>query len=244
MSDLRIRSEAMSDDVWAQPFLPPSARGGEAGDDDDADFEPLLASAARALTALFGLVVTVRAGRPAVRGDASAAPRVAAVLAGVLATVRLGGDPARAGGVTGVSLARYAAAIVAAIDAVAVADWPPECRMAGFDLDIACGAVEGHARMLAPPRVVPPPPLPIARLGREVLGLPLRIRVELAADVRMIGSLLPLRAGQVLAISPVAEMPLIVGRHSIGRATVTALPDGRQMAEIVAIGVDDLGGRA
>lgn len=243
MSDLRIRSEAVSDDVWAQPFLPPSARGGEAGD-DDSDFGPLLSATARGLTALFGLAVTVRAGRPVARGDGGVPPRVSAGLAGVLATVRMGGDPARAGGVTGVSLARHAAAIVAALDAASASDWPAGCRLAGFDLDIACAAVEGHALLLAPPRVLPPPPLPIARLAREVLGLPMRIRVELAAEVRMIGSLLPLRAGQVLAISPTAEMPLIVGRHSIGLATVTALPDGRQLAEIVAIGVDDLGGRA
>ena len=247
MSELRIRSEAVSDDVWAQPFLPPAARGADLGD-DDADFSPLLLGAARALSALFGLPVTVRPGRPVVRADGGVPPRVSTGLAGVLATVRLGGDPERdaglAGAVTGVSLARHAAAIVGALDAAAAADWPAACRLPGFDLDITCAGIEGHALVLAPPRPDLPAPLPIARLAHEVLGLPMRVRVELAADVRMIASLLPLRTGQVLAISPTAEMPLIVGRHSIGRATVTALPDGRQQAEIVAIGVDDLGGRA
>ena len=242
MSDLRIRSESVSDDVWAQPFLPPPARGLEVGD-DDSDFGPLLQAAAHHLSTLFGLVVTVRPGRP--RGSDGGPPvRVQPALAGLLATVRLGGDPARPGGVTGTALARHAATIVAALDAAAASEWPAGCQLPGFDVEIACGATQGQALLLAPPRPVLPPPVPIARLARAVLGLPMRIRVELAAEVRTVGSLLPLRTGQVLAINPVAEMPLIVGRHSIGRATVTALPDGRQQAEIVAIGVDDVGGRA
>jgi hypothetical protein len=39
-------------------------------------------------------------------------------------------------------------------------------------------------------------------------------------------------------------MPLILGRHSIGRALVSALPDGRQQAELVAIRVEPMGDRA
>jgi hypothetical protein len=77
-----------------------------------------------------------------------------------------------------------------------------------------------------------------------VLGLPMRLRVELAAEMRLVSSLLPLRAGQVIAIAPPLEMPLIMGRHSIGRALVSALPDGRQQAEVVAINVEQIGGRA
>ena len=176
MTDLRIRSDVVDDAEWAQPFLPPSARGVDASD-DDADFGPLLAAAARALSALFGLAVTVRAGRPAARDGA--ALRVSADLAGVLATVRLGGDPARAGGVTGVSLARHAAAIVSALDAVAAADWPAGCRQAAFDVEISCAGIDGQAVLLAPPGEVAPPPVPIARLALEVMGLPMRVRVEL-----------------------------------------------------------------
>lgn len=236
MSDLRIRSEAVSDDVWAQPFLAPAARGAEA-EDEDADFGPLLAAAARELAALFGQPVTVRPGRLAEGGGLAA-------LAGALASLRLGGDPGRGGAVTGAALGRHGTAIATALEAASAAHWPAGCGLPGFEIDIACGAVEGQAVLRGPPRAVSPPPVPLMRLARAVLGLPMRVRVELAADVRMIGSLLPLRAGQVLAISPTAEMPLIVGRHSIGRATVTAQPDGRQQAEIVAIGVDELGGRA
>ena len=81
-------------------------------------------------------------------------------------------------------------------------------------------------------------------LRREVLGLPMRLRVELAAEMRLVSSLLPLRAGQVIAIAPPLEMPLILGRHSIGRALVSPLPDGRQQAELVAISVEPMGDRA
>ncbi len=46
-----------------------------------------------------------------------------------------------------------------------------------------------------------------------------------------------------LPINPVPDMPLIIGEHRIGRATVMALPDGRQQATIVAMGVAPAGGR-
>ena len=197
----------------------------------------MLAAAARELAALFGRPVTVRPGRLAEGGGLAA-------LYGALASLRLGGDPARGGAVTGAALGRHAAAIAAALEAASAAHWPAGCGLSGFEIDIACDAAHGQAVLRGPPRAVPPPPVALARLAREVLGLPMRVRVELAAEVRMIGSLLPLRTGQVLAISPSPEMPLIIGRHSIGRAMVTAQPDGRQHAEIIAIGVDELGGRA
>ena len=92
-------------------------------------------------------------------------------------------------------------------------------------------------------RSLPPPPEPILALRREVLDLPMRIRIELAAEMRLIGSLLPLRPGQVLAIAPPTEMPLILGHHCIGRASVSPLPDGRQQAEITAIAIHKLGDR-
>lgn len=240
MSELRIRSEAVSDDTWAQPFLPPASRGPEA-EDEDADFGPLLAAAAREMAALLGMPVTVRPNPPGAR---MAAGGGLAALSGALASLRLGGDPGRGGAVTGAALGRHAAAIAAALEAASAAHWPAGCGLPGFDIDIVCEAAHGQAVLRGPPRAVPPPPVALMRLARDVLELPMRVRVELAAEMRMIGSLLPLRTGQVLAISPSAEMPLIIGRHSIGRATVTAQADGRQHAEIIAIGVDEMGGRA
>jgi flagellar motor switch/type III secretory pathway protein FliN len=247
VSDLRIRSEALPDADWAQPFVPPAAARDDDGYDDGVDFAPLLAALGRALGRLFGLTVSVGPGRPPPHEDGRPIPRVDPGLAGLLATLRLGGDPARTATTAGAGLARHDAAIIAAIDAVAQTDWPAASTAGRFDLEVRCsharGVIEGHAVVLAPPRVTPPRPRPIAALRQEVMALPMRLRVELAAEMRMIGSLLPLRAGQVLAISPCAEMPLIIGRHRIGRVTVTAQPDGRQHAEIVAIGVDALGGR-
>ena len=246
MSDLRIRSETVSDDDWAQPFLPPASHGESDDYDDGVDFAPLLAALAQALTRLFGLTVNVTPGRPQPRHEGDTATRVDPALAGLLATLRMGGDPARANLAGGATQARYAAAIVSAIDAAATAAWPRASTAAQFDLEVrlhyASGVIEAQAVLVPPPRPPPPPPRPIAALRHELLGLPLRVRVELAAEIRMIASLLPLRDGQVLTITPNAEMPMIVGRHSIGRVMVTAQPDGRQHAEIVAIGVAPLGG--
>jgi hypothetical protein len=248
MSELRIRSEAMSDAGWAQPFLPPAARDEDDPFGDGEDFGPLLAAAGRALTALFGLAVTVRPGRPETRADGGPVPRVAPVLAGLLATLRLGGDPGRAVPASGATLARHGAAIATALDAAAARDWPATTRLAQFDLDILCnhaaGTINGHASIVGPPRIPPPAPQPIMALRHEVLGLPMRLRVELAADMLLVSSLLPLRTGQVIAIAPPLEMPLILGRHRIGRALVSALPDGRQQAELVAIHVEPVGDRA
>jgi hypothetical protein len=247
MSELRIRSESVSDADWAQPFRPPSARNDDDLFADGDDFGPVLAAAGVALGALFGLAVTVRPGRPPARADGGPPPRVAPLLAGLLATVRLGGDPARSIAATGAVLARHGAAIAAALDAASAADWPAACRLRHFDVEIACahagGTITCHAELLAPPRVAPPAPLPILALRHAVLALPMRIRVELAAEMRLVSSLLPLRAGQVLAIAPPVEMPLILGRHCIGRAVVTALPDGRQAAELMTIAVERLGER-
>lgn len=247
MSELRIRSEALSDADWSQPFVPPVARDAHDPFGDDDDFGPLLAATGRRLSALFGLVVTARPGRLPKSADGGKPARIAPGLAGLLATLRFGGDPARAIEAGGVALARHATAIIAALDAVTAADWPATCALGEYTVEIACahgsGSIAGHAILVAPLRQLPPPPQPILALRHEVLGLPMRIRVELAAEMRLIGSLLPLRAGQVLAITPPAEMPLILGRHCIGRAVVTPLPDGRQQAELVAIAIDQIGDR-
>ena len=246
MSDLRIRSETLSEEDWSQPFLPPASHGDSDDYDDGVDFAPLLAALGQALTRLFGLTIGVTPGRPQPRGEGDNATRVDPAFAGLLATLRMGGDPARANPTSGASQTRYAAAIAAAIDTAAATAWPRASTAAQFDLDLRCqhagGIIETRAVLVPPPRPPPPSPRPLAALRHELLNLPLRVRVELAAEVRMIASLLPLRDGQVLTISPNAEMPMIVGRHSIGRVTVTAQPDGRQHAEIVAIGIATIGG--
>jgi hypothetical protein len=246
VSDLRIRSEPLSEDAWSQPFLPPASNGDSDDYDDGVDFAPLLAALDRALTRLFGITVTVTPGRPQPLSENATGTRADPVLAGLLATLRMGGDPARPGSAAGATLTRYATAIVAAIDAVAATAWPRASGVAQFDLEVRCqlghGLVEAHATLVPPPRPLPPAPRPIAALRHELLALPLKVRIELAAEVRMIAGLLPIREGQVLPMMPNAEMPMIVGRHNIGRVTVTAQPDGRQHAEIVVIGVEPIGG--
>ncbi len=247
MTDLRIRSEAVPDSSWSAPFLPPAARvAADDMEDFDSDFGPLLAASARALTGLFGLLVTVRPGRRPITDDVL--PRADAMLADLLATIRLGGNPARAMACgVGTVFARQVAAIADTLDCAAVDAWPAECRMPDFDIEISCAVgdavVVGAARILAPPRPPRPVPLPLATLRAAVLALPIRVRVELACDMTGITGLLPLRAGVVLPISPAAEMPLIIGHHRIGLGRISALPDGRQQAEILTIGVEPQGGR-
>lgn len=232
MSDLRIRSEAGRDAVWPQAFLPPQARAEDHfGDRGEADFAPLLQGCSTALALLFGAPVTVLPGQPVRDG-----PSVAADLAGLLATVRMGGDPLRPAPAGGVAPVRYAGVIAAALDAVAAQQWPVASRASGYDLDIRCGATSGHANVAAPPPVIRPLALPAP--GPQLDDLPLRLRVELASDMVLVSHLLPLRAGIVLPINPGPEMPLIIGDHRIGRATVAPLTDGRQQATIVAIGVE------
>lgn len=248
MNELRIRSEASAEDLWPQLFLPPQAHTGSVADGgDDSDFGPLVKGAARALTQLFGLAVVVAPGRPLKSVDGAPPPRVAPVLAAVLATVQLGGDmvrPLAPGAASGLTLARQTRAIVAVLDGVADRFWPDGCRLAGFDLDVVCAAMAGHAHVAAPASamVAPAAAEPVAALAARVFDLPMRVRVELATGMAMVASLLPLRPGTVLPIDPLPEMPLIVGDHCIGRVTLTPLPDGRQQATIVAIGVEALGG--
>ncbi len=237
MSDLRIRSEAVRD-VWPQAFLPPQVRAEDRfGDAGDADFAPFLAAAARSLTALFGVAVSVVPGRP----PAEPAARVAPALAGLLATVRMGGDPALPAAASGIALKRYAGVIADTVDAVAARAWPAMAAEIGYDLDVSCGTVTGHLHVPPPliPRPAPSPLLP----GPQLDDLPLRLRVELASDMVSVTSLLPLRTGSVLPIAPVPDMPLIIGDHRIGRVSVAPLPDGRQQACITAIAVEHWGAR-
>jgi flagellar motor switch/type III secretory pathway protein FliN len=240
MSELRIRSEAF-EEIWAQPFLPPQAHlPGGFDDGDDGDFGPLLVAGARALTQLFGLPVSVVPGRPPKPEGGEPPPRIAAILASLLATLQLGGDPARAG--DGVQAVRQARQIAEALDAAAVRAWPAISHSPGFDLEISCAGLTGHAHVPAPPRPPAPPPQPVAALASRVFDMPMRLRVELASELTPVAVLLPLRAGTVLPIAPTREMPLILGDHCIGHATIAPLPDGRQQATIVEIGVSALDG--
>lgn len=244
MSGLRIRSEAMPDPVWPLPFLPPQAAPAEDDTVADSDFAAFLQVAARELSQLFGAAVEVLPGRPPKPRPGEATPRIAAALAGLLATLRLGGDPARgfiSGG--GVVTARQATAIAAVLDAVADRVWPTGAHEPGIDLDIACGSTSGHAFVPAPERPPAVVPVPVAALARRLFEMPVRVRVELASDMTLIAALLPLYAGRVLPIDPSPEMPLILGDHRIGRATLAPLADGRQQATIVAIDVEAIGGR-
>lgn len=239
MTAPRIRSE-IGPALWPQAFVPGPAAAAVPGEDD---VTALLPAATRALAALFGRAVTVLPGR----AEDSDAPAVAPALAGLLLTLRLGGDAARAGGDAaagnaGAALARYARAIAAALCDVAVAAWPPGCRAPELVLQVTCGPVAGLVRVPAPPLPAPEPASAVAP-ATGLYDLAMRVRVEIASDLAPVAGLLPLAAGIVLPISPVAEMPLIIGDHRIGRATVAALPDGRQAATIVAMAVAPLGGR-
>jgi hypothetical protein len=241
MSELRIRSEAL-EEVWAQPFLPPQAHApGLFDDGDDGDYGPLLVACARALTALFGLPVSVVPGRPPRAEAGDSPPRVAPILAALLATLQLGGDPARAEA-GGVAPERQARSIAAALDAAALATWPAISRSPGFDLEVSCAGHTGHAHVPAPPRQPAPPPQPSAALATRLFEMPMRLRVELASELTPVAALLPLRRGVVLPIAPTREMPLILGDHVVGHATLAPLPDGRQQATIVDLGVTALDG--
>ncbi len=244
MSDLRIRSEAIPEPLWPEDFLPPRAILDAAPVEDD--FSALLAGADIVLSRLFGAAVTVLPGR-----TESSAPalRVSRELAALLMTLRLGGDPARsvagpaASVPAGVALTRHAGAIAAALDTVAAEHWPQSCRLPGLDLVIACCGVSGSAHVAAPVMAAIAPPAPVAALALRLFEMPMRVRIELASEAVLVSSLLPLHAGTVVPISPSPEMPLLLGDHRIGRATLAPMPDGRQQATIIAIGVEASGGR-
>lgn len=247
MSDLRIRSEAVPDEVWPEAFVPMPSREADDGDLDESDFGPFVVGVSRALTGLFGMAVAAVPGRPPRPERDEVVPRVAAVLAAALTTVQMGGDLARVdaseAGQAGLALARQARAIALVLDGVADRLWPQGCRLAGFDLDVSCGAVTGHVHVPAPAGAVVRVPvvLPSAVMAARLFDLPMRVRVELASGMVAVARLLPLRAGTVLPIDPVLEMPLIMGDHRIGHATLTPMPDGRQQAVITDIRVEALG---
>jgi flagellar motor switch/type III secretory pathway protein FliN len=240
---LRIRSEAPSLAELAEPWFPAVA-GSDGAPDDDLAFADLAAAAAAALTGLFGLAFIAQPGRPL----PAHAPAVAPELAAMLASVRLGGDPLRETGVTGgVVMARHGAEIAAVLAPVVEAHWPAGSRRGDFWLECLHmddgRAFGGPVRLLAPER-------PAAAAGpdpahvRRLLALPLPVRVELAGMALPLHQLLPLHVGKLLPLPAHAELPLLLGDHAIGRATLAPLPDGRQQASLIAIAPEPRGDRA
>jgi hypothetical protein len=253
VSELRIRSEAIPEEVWPEPFSPLPARDSSWEDAADHDFGPFVLGVTRALTALFGLPVVATPGRPPRPERDEVVPRVAVALAAALATVQMGGDLSRPvepvsaeRSRTSLALARASRSIAQVVDGVAERLWPDACPASGFDLDIACGVAGGHVHVPAPAnaRVTPPVVMPSAVVQARVMAMPMRVRVEVASSMVAVARLLPLCAGTVLPIDPVPEMPLIMGDHRIGAVTLTPMPDGRQQAVVVAMGVEALGGVA
>lgn len=250
MSDLRIRSEAIPDEVWPEMFVPMPARDDQWDDAEEGDFGPFVVEVGRALGQLFGRPVEVTPGRPPRPERDEVVPRIAPALAAALATLAMGGDLSRAVPAadprsrSSLALARQARHLAQVVDAVAERLWPAGSRVAGFDLDVACGAVSGHVHVPAPAsaQVAPPLPPPSPALAARVFELPMRVRVELASAMTAVSALLPLRRGTVLPIDPVPDMPLLMGDHRIGHARLAPLPDGRQQATIVAIRVEPYGG--
>lgn len=244
MSELRIRSEPPAADPWPEPWFPRAAQA--RGDTlDDSSFVDMCAHVAEALQGLFGLSFLVQPGRPLPHD----APAVAPELALLLGTVRLGGDPARAvlgtGGVTG---ARHTLAIAAALAPVAALHWPTEGERADIWLDclhIADGrSLGGPVHLMAPERDALPPQQPPPGFAAHAMDLPMRLRIELSGEYLPLTALLPLRVGALLPISALPEMPVLLGDHCIGRASLLPLPDGRQQATFIAIAPHRHGDRA
>ena len=249
MSELRIRSEAFVEQPVVDSFLPPPIRTGA---HNPSDLAPLIESASAALTGLLGHPVQII---PATEEEAEAIPaKGGRKLAALFLTTRLGGDPARAlfepldgKMVGGEVLEAYHARLLAELkDSVqSPALWPR-----GVDDLAVTVLVAGHedSLWLIPPldrptqEVRPTAPHPRMRAG---LGdVPMRLRVELAAMDMALTALLPLRPGQIIPISPAADMALRLEGHGIGRVTLTSRPDGRQDALLVALDIAQLGGRS
>lgn len=243
MSELRIRSEAFVETPAIDSFVPPPIRSGS---HNPSDLAPLIDSASRALAGLLGqkvqLIPASEEETEAIEGKGGRR------LAALFLTMRLGGDPARAqmevpGGEV---LAAYHARLLAEVEAsVQVPSlWPR-----GVD-DLAVVALVAGLEdglMLVPPldrpsqevRAMPPHPRMLAGLGE----VPMRLRVELSALEVPLSVLLPLHIGQVLPISPAADMVLRMEGHGIGRVTLSSRPDGRQEALLISLDMTDVGGR-
>lgn len=190
--------------------------------------QPLLTAAAARLSAVFACPVELA---PAGEGDRNLPP-AAATLAGL----RLGGA-VQALPATGAVVLHYHEALAQELQPVVDRLWPPAEAPAPLAMVLIL-----TPDSVAPLRLaieLPAPALaPRPAVGRGLAGdLPLRLRVELASQVMAAASLLPLQPGLVLPVTALAEMPVRLGDHCIGRATVVPLPDGRQQATIVAIDI-------
>jgi hypothetical protein len=241
VSELRIRSEPPASAGIVELWQPRSAEA-PPDDGDDAPFMPLLMALEAALGEAFACPVSVHPGRSLAAG----APDVAPDLAALLATVRLGGDPARPSAAGGVTTARHADLLAQMLHPALARLWPVASRRDELIVDVLAtnapgGNVVGSIRLRPPPRPMPaPPPQP---LGTAALALPLRLRVRLAEDMLPLAMLLPLRPGLVIPVNAGPDMPLHLGDHRVGTATLAPLPDGRQQASITAIDITPAGER-
>lgn len=243
MSGLRIRSEAAAD-LWPESWLPRAA-GAQAR---VADTGALVTAMAAALSALFER--SVRA-LPASEDEADALDGGGgARLAALLLSLRLGGGVekgAPSSRVSGAVWARFRAQIGAV--AAGAAAWPKGVQRLVLLVDVA--GVEDLLEVFAPQGAAAdagqdgaaPDGAAAALVAAALAAVPMRLRVELAAEMVNLAVLLPLRVGQVLAIQPVAEMRLRMGDHAVGRVTLQAQADGRQEATLVAVDVDALNDR-
>lgn len=175
------------------------------------------------------------------------APDVAPELGALLATLRLGGDPARPlAHASGITTARHAKLLGEQLQPLAHRLWPEASRRAQLILDIMVtvspgNSIVGSVRLLAPPD--PKPAQPPRRLGAAALELPLRLPVRLASEDVPLHRLLPLQPGLVIPFHTVPDMPVMLGDHQVGLASLVPLPDGRQQASLIALAIQPAGER-
>lgn len=242
MSELLIRSELPPSERPVENWQPRSAEA-PPDDGDDTPFEALMLALEDELTAIFGVDVTVHPGRALPPG----APDVSPELAALYVTIRLGGDPTRpVSGLGGVVTARHGRDLVARLLPLAHRLWPAGSRRSQLIIDVMArqsdsASAAGSIRLAAPPE--PRPVAPAQPLGAAALGLPLRLAVRLASEDMPLARLVPLTVGRVIPFHVEPEMPVVLGDHRIGVATLQPLADGRQQATILAINLAPLGER-
>jgi flagellar motor switch/type III secretory pathway protein FliN len=242
MSELRIRSELPPSERPMENWRPRSAQA-PPDDGDDTPFEALMLALEDELTVIFGVDVTVHPGRALAPG----APDISPELAALYVTIRLGGDPTRpVSGLGGVVTARHGRDLVARLLPLAHRLWPSGSRRSHLVVDVMArqsdsASAAGSLRLAAPPE--PRPAAAPQPLGTAALGLPLRIAVRLASENMPLARLVPLTVGRVIPFHVEPEMPIVLGDHQIGVASLQPMPDGRQQATILAINLAPLGER-
>ncbi len=243
MSDLLIRTEAPPPPQFVDDWRPRSAQA-PPDDGDDAPFMPLILALESELAQCFGVAVSVHPGRNLAPG----APDVALELGALYATVRLGGDPARAvATLTGVTTARHARLLGDQLLPLIHRLWPAGRRRPSMIVDVLATvapdvSVVGSIRLAAPPD--PVPAQPATPLGAAAFDLPLRLPIRIAHEDVPLSRLLPLRPGLVIGFNACAEMPVLLGDHQVGLASLAPLPDGRQQASLILVDLKPLGDRA